>query len=116
MGKFLMDYICQPSTVAGIIGLVALAVGWHFSQGVEAQIVSGIGALLVAALIAWNRSFWRLAVRFSRPQEVVKCLCNDGVGLCLLTKRIEQGAFPWPTTPTGKVVPSPAQMSLLLRQ
>jgi transposase len=38
----------------------------------------------------------------------------DGVGLCLLTKRIEQSAFPWPTTPTGKVMLSPAQMYLLL--
>jgi len=36
------------------------------------------------------------------------------VQIALLTKRIEQGAFPWPTTPTGKVVLSPGQMSLLL--
>ena len=31
-----------------------------------------------------------------------------------VAKRIEQGAFPWPATPTGKAVLSPAQMSLLL--
>jgi len=30
------------------------------------------------------------------------------------TERLEQGAFPWPTTATGKAVLSPAQMSLLL--
>lgn len=49
-----------------------------------------------------------------RKGRLVKCLWHDGVGLCLLTKRIEQGAFPWPATPSGKVVLSPAQMSLLL--
>lgn len=49
-----------------------------------------------------------------RKGRLVKCLWHDGVGLCLLTKRIGQGAFPWPTTPSGRAVLSPAQMSLLL--
>jgi len=58
----------------------------------------------------------RVGVRLPRPQgRLVKSLWHDGIGLCLLTKRIEQGAFPWPTTPTGSVQLSPAQMSLLLK-
>jgi transposase len=49
-----------------------------------------------------------------RKGRLVKCLWHDGVGLFLLTQRMEQGAFPRPATPTGKVELSPAQMSLLL--
>jgi transposase len=49
-----------------------------------------------------------------RKGRLVKCLWHDGIGLCLFVKRIEQGAFPWPMTPTGSVVLSPAQLSLLL--
>jgi transposase len=49
-----------------------------------------------------------------RRAGLIKLLWHDGIGLCLLSKRIEQGAFPWPATPTGQVMLSPAQMSLLL--
>jgi transposase len=49
-----------------------------------------------------------------RKSRLVKCLWHDGLGLCLLVKRLEHGQFPWPMTPTGSVTLSPAQMSLLL--
>lgn len=49
-----------------------------------------------------------------RKGRLVECLWHDGAGLCLLTKRIEQGAFPWPATPAGSVVLTPARMALLL--
>lgn len=49
-----------------------------------------------------------------RKGRLVKCLWHDGVGLCLLVKRIEAGVFPWPATPANRAVLTPAQMSLLL--
>ena len=33
-----------------------------------------------------------------RRAGLIKLLWHDGVGLCLLTKRLEQGQFVWPTT------------------
>jgi transposase len=35
-----------------------------------------------------------------RRAGLIKLLWHDGVGLCLLTKRLEQGQFVWPTTAT----------------
>lgn len=43
--------------------------------------------------------------------RLMKCV---GQGLCLFTKRLEQGYFPWPVTSTGTVVLSAAQASMLL--
>ena len=49
-----------------------------------------------------------------RRGRLLKVLWHDGIGLCLLVKRLEHGHFPWPMTPTGSVALSPAQASLLL--
>ncbi len=45
---------------------------------------------------------------------LVKLLWFDGQGLCLFSKRLEKGHFLWPTTNTGRVSLSPAQLSMLL--
>jgi transposase len=46
--------------------------------------------------------------------SLVKLLWFDGQGLCLFSKRLEQGHFVWPATSTGRVFLTPAQLSMLL--
>jgi transposase len=45
---------------------------------------------------------------------LVKLLWFDGQGMCLFSKRLEQGRFVWPATSTGRVFLTPAQLSMLL--
>jgi transposase len=45
---------------------------------------------------------------------LIKVLWHDGIGLCLLTKRLERGHFIWPTTSTGAISLTPAQLATLL--
>jgi transposase len=65
---------------------------------------------------------WRATYPFSgalfafrgRRAGLIKVLWHDGIGLCLLTKRLERGQFIWPTTTTGAVTLSAAQLATLL--
>ena len=46
---------------------------------------------------------------------LIKLLWHDGVGLCLLTKRLERGQFAWPSAnTTGRIQLSTAQLAALL--
>jgi transposase len=50
-----------------------------------------------------------------RRAGLIKLLWHDGVGLCLLTKRLEHGQFVWPSTSTtGRIALSPSQLAALL--
>jgi transposase len=49
-----------------------------------------------------------------RRAGLIKILWHDGIGLCLLTKRLERGQFIWPTTTKGAVALSAAQLATLL--
>ena len=50
-----------------------------------------------------------------RRAGLIKLIWHDGVGLCLLTKRLEQGQFAWPTAATtGCIALSTAQLAALL--
>jgi transposase len=50
-----------------------------------------------------------------RKAGLIKLLWHDGIGLCLLTKRLETGQFAWPTTTTtGRIVLSAPQLAALL--
>jgi transposase len=49
-----------------------------------------------------------------RRAGLIKILWHDGIGLCLLTKRLERGQFVWPTASTGAVALSAAQFATLL--
>src|SRR3954467_5197854 len=50
-----------------------------------------------------------------RRAGLIKLLWHGGVGLCLLTKRLEQGQFIWPsTTTTGRIALSASQLAALL--
>jgi len=45
---------------------------------------------------------------------LIKLLWHDGIGLCLLTKRLEHGQFIWPMTGTGAISLTAAQLATLL--
>ncbi len=45
---------------------------------------------------------------------LIKILWFDGQGMCLFSKRLEKDHFLWPTTNTGRVSLTPAQVSMLL--
>ena len=50
-----------------------------------------------------------------RRAGLIKLVWHDGVGLCMLTKRLERGQFVWPSaTSTGRIALSAAQLSALL--
>lgn len=50
-----------------------------------------------------------------RRAGLIKLLWHDGVGLCMLTKRLEQGQFAWPSaTSTGRIALSAPQLAALL--
>jgi len=50
-----------------------------------------------------------------RRAGLIKLLWHDGVGLCLLTKRLERGQFAWPSAnTTGRIQLSAAQLAALL--
>jgi transposase len=49
----------------------------------------------------------------SRRSDRLKLLIWDGSGLCLITKRLETGAFTWPSVRDGAVTLNAAQLRLL---
>jgi transposase len=49
-----------------------------------------------------------------RSGGLIKLLWHDGIGLCLLTKRLERGHFIWPMTSTGAISLTTAQLATLL--
>jgi transposase len=49
-----------------------------------------------------------------RRSTLLKLIWHDGIGLCMLTKRLERGQFIWPMTSTGSVMLSAGQLSTLL--
>jgi len=46
--------------------------------------------------------------------NLLKLVWHDGIGLCMLTKRLERGHFIWPMTSTGSIALSTGQLSTLL--
>jgi transposase len=50
-----------------------------------------------------------------RRAGLIKLIWHDGIGLCLLTKRLEQGQFAWPSaSTTGRITLTSAQLAALL--
>jgi transposase len=49
----------------------------------------------------------------SKRSDRLKLLIWDGSGLCLITKRLETGAFTWPPVRDGAVTLNAAQLRLL---
>ena len=49
------------------------------------------------------------------PRWTGQAAWHDGIGLCMLTKKLEHGQFVWPsTTTTGRIALTPAQLTALL--
>ena len=49
-----------------------------------------------------------------RRAGLIKLIWHDGIGLCMLTKRLERGHFIWPMTSTRSITLSAGQLSTLL--
>ena len=49
-----------------------------------------------------------------RRGDTVKILWADADGLCLFSKRLEQGQFIWPTVRDGKISLTRSQLAMLL--
>jgi transposase len=49
-----------------------------------------------------------------RRGGLLKLLWHDGIGLCLLTRRLERGQFVWPMSASGKIALTASQLSALL--
>jgi transposase len=76
--------------------------------------MSGL-AMLVQQGLAENPFGGAIFAFRGRRAGLIKLIWHDGIGFCLLTKRLERGQFIWPsTTTTGRIALSAAQLSALL--
>ncbi len=70
-------------------------------------------AALVAQALAADPFTGDVFIFRSKRSDRLKLLVWDGSGLCLLTKRLESGAFTWPPVRDGAVTLNAAQLRLL---
>jgi transposase len=50
-----------------------------------------------------------------RRSGLIKLIWHDGIGLCMLTKRLERGQFQWPSAnTTGRIALTSSQLAALL--
>ncbi len=73
-------------------------------------------AMLVEKMLMQDPFSGQLFAFRGRRANLIKIMFWDGNGLCLFTKRLDQGGFIWPQLGDhgGRVVLSPAQLSLLI--
>jgi transposase len=71
-------------------------------------------AMQVQQVLAQNPFDGAVFAFRGRSAGLIKLLWHDGIGLCLLTKRLERGHFIWPMTSTGSIALSAGQLSTLL--
>jgi transposase len=74
--------------------------------------MDSLAALVVQALAA-DPFVGDIFVFRSKRSDRLKILVWDGTGLCLITKRLESGAFTWPAVKDGAVTLNAAQLRLL---
>jgi len=94
------------------------------SSGVRVYLACGITdlrkgmvglAMLVQRTLAEDPFGGAVHAFRGRRAGLLKLIWHDGVGLCLLTKRLEQGQFAWPsTTASGRIALSASQLAALL--
>ena len=70
-------------------------------------------AALVSQALAADPFAGDVFIFRSRRSDRLKLLIWDGTGLCLITKRLESGAFTWPPVRDGAVTLTPLQLRLL---
>jgi transposase len=71
-------------------------------------------AMLVQEGLAQNPFDGSLYAFRGRRGNLVKLLWHDGIGLCVLSKRLERGYFIWPMTGSGTVSLTAAQLATLM--
>ena len=71
-------------------------------------------AMLVQQMLAEDPFNGALYAFRGRRGNLLKLVWHDGIGLCMLTKRLERGHFIWPMTGTGSIALSAGQLSTLL--
>jgi len=71
-------------------------------------------AVLAQEILKRDPFSGHLFVFRGRRGGLIKVLWWDGQGLCLFAKRLEKGRFVWPSAADGRVVITPAQLSMLL--
>jgi len=71
-------------------------------------------AMLVQEGLAQNPYDGSLYAFRGRRGNLVKLLWHDGIGLCVLSKKLERGYFVWPTTGSGAVSLTVAQLATLM--
>lgn len=71
-------------------------------------------AALVQEVLQADPFSGHLFVFRGRRGDRLKALFWDGSGLVLISKRLEEGTFPWPRPGDDVVVVSPSQLAVLL--
>ena len=73
-------------------------------------------AMLVQGVLRQDPFSGHLFVCRGRKANLIKIVFWDGTGLCLFTKRLEQGVFLWPSNvePGGTLALSSEQLSMLI--
>src|SRR6478609_8951479 len=66
-------------------------------------------AMLVQQVLAEDPFNGALYAFRGRRGNLLKLVWHDGIGLCMLTKRLERGHFIWPMTSTGSIALSAGQ-------
>ena len=72
--------------------------------------------MLVQHVLQQDPFSGHLFVFRGRKANILKIVFWDGTGLCLFTKRLERGGFPWPTSgePGGTLAMTSAELSMLV--
>jgi transposase len=75
--------------------------------------VTGL-AMLVQQTLAEDPFGGAVFAFHGRRPGLIKLIWHDGVGLCMLTKRLEQGQFVWPSADTtGRITLSSQSRSIV---
>ena len=98
--------------------MIALSPGGrvYLACGVTDMRKGAVGlAMLVQQSLAENPFDGSVYGFRGRRSGLIKLIWHDGIGLCMLTKRLEQGQFQWPSaSTTGRIALTSAQLVALL--
>ncbi len=138
-----MEFIDTPRSATDAPASEALSVACTASCHVEfhygkmtlenpsPELLSGSRIWLVAGVIDMRKSFNGLGEQIQhvldenpfsghlfifrgRRGDMIKILWADADGLCLFTKRLEEGQFIWPAVRDGKISITRSQLAMLL--
>ena len=70
-------------------------------------------AMLVQQILAEDPFGGAVFAFRGRRAGLIKLLWHDGVGLCMLTKRLEQGQFVWPSASARVLLAAPIMPAML---